>query len=43
MTWMLHVHCCPAEAWLKKKGKTRVEGPQSFSIYDSVGFEVLGE
>jgi len=32
-----------AEGWLKKKGKTRVEGPQSFSIYDSVGFEVLGE
>ncbi len=32
-----------AEDWLKKKGKTRVEGPQSFSIYDSVGFEVLGE
>lgn len=32
-----------AEEWLKKKGKTRVEGPQSFSVYDSVGFEVLGE
>jgi len=32
-----------AEDWLKKKGKTRVEGPQSFSIYDSVGFEVFGE
>ncbi len=32
-----------AEGWLKKKGKTRVEGPQSFSIYDSVGFEVFGE
>jgi len=28
--------------WVKKKGKTRLNGPQSFSIYDSVGFEVAG-
>ena len=32
-----------AEKWLKEKGKTRMEGPQSFSIYDAVGFEVQGE
>jgi hypothetical protein len=32
-----------AEAWLKERGKTRMEGPQSFSIYDAVGFEVFGE
>ena len=31
-----------AEYWLKMKGKTRIQGPQSFSIYDQVGFEVLG-
>ncbi|HOJ52556.1 MAG TPA: hypothetical protein PLT64_04610 [Syntrophales bacterium] len=31
-----------AADWLKKKGKTRLNGPQSFSIYDSVGFEVAG-
>ncbi|MGV7928378.1 MAG: hypothetical protein AB2L13_05625 [Spirochaetota bacterium] len=32
-----------AEAWLKAKGKTIMNGPQSFSIYDSVGFEVHGQ
>ncbi len=32
-----------AEAWLKERGKTRMEGPQSFSIYDAVGFEALGK
>ena len=32
-----------AEQWLKDKGKTRIQGPQSFSIYDAVGFEVQGE
>ena len=32
-----------AQGWLKEKGKTRVEGPHSFSIYDAVGFEVKGE
>jgi GNAT superfamily N-acetyltransferase len=32
-----------AEKWLKDRGKTRMEGPQSFSIYDAVGFEVQGE
>ncbi len=31
-----------AEAWLKAKGKRVMNGPQSFSIYDSVGFEVEG-
>ena len=32
-----------AEAWLKAKGKTMMNGPQSFSVYDSVGFEVHGQ
>jgi len=32
-----------AEEWLKEKGKTKIQGPQSFSIYDAVGFEVQGE
>lgn len=32
-----------AEAWLKAKGKTIMNGPQSFSVYDSVGFEVHGQ
>ena len=32
-----------AEAWLKSKGKTIMNGPQSFSVYDSVGFEVHGQ
>ena len=32
-----------AETWLKARGKTKMNGPQSFSIYDSVGFEVFGE
>ncbi len=32
-----------ASLWLKEKGKKIMNGPQSFSIYDSVGFEVEGE
>jgi len=32
-----------AAGWLRDRGKSRMQGPQSFSIYDSVGFEVLGE
>ncbi len=32
-----------ASAWLKHKGKKIMNGPQSFSIYDSIGFEVYGE
>ena len=31
-----------AAAWLKERGKTIIQGPQSFSIYDSVGFEIEG-
>lgn len=31
-----------AEDWLRKKGKKIMNGPQSFSIYDAVGFEVEG-
>jgi hypothetical protein len=31
-----------ASTWLKHKGKKVMNGPQSFSIYDSVGFEVDG-
>ena len=31
-----------ASSWLKHKGKKIMNGPQSFSIYDSVGFEVEG-
>lgn len=31
-----------ASDWLKKKGKTVMQGPHSFSIYDSVGFETEG-
>ncbi|MFZ2632449.1 MAG: hypothetical protein WA081_23785 [Desulfosalsimonadaceae bacterium] len=31
-----------ASDWLKQKGKKAMNGPQSFSIYDSVGFEVEG-
>jgi len=31
-----------ASAWLKTKGKRLMNGPQSFSIYDSVGFEIKG-
>ena len=31
-----------ASGWLKQKGKKIMNGPQSFSIYDSVGFEVVG-
>jgi len=31
-----------ASDWLKQKGKSVMNGPQSFSIYDSVGFEVDG-
>ena len=27
-----------AEAWLKEKGKTKIMGPESFGIYDEVGF-----
>jgi hypothetical protein len=32
-----------ASSWLKLKGKKIMNGPQSFSIYDSIGFEVDGE
>ncbi len=32
-----------ASDWLRHKGKKIMNGPQSFSIYDSVGFEVEGE
>jgi len=31
-----------AEEWLHKKGKKVMQGPQSFSVYDSVGFEAEG-
>ncbi|HQG31894.1 MAG TPA: hypothetical protein PLA83_08200 [Deltaproteobacteria bacterium] len=31
-----------AASWLRRKGKRIMNGPQSFSIYDSVGFEVEG-
>lgn len=31
-----------ASDWVRRKGKSRLNGPQSFSIYDSVGFEVAG-
>jgi hypothetical protein len=31
-----------ASDWLKHKGKKIMNGPQSFSIYDSIGFEVEG-
>lgn len=31
-----------ASGWLGQKGKAVMNGPQSFSIYDSVGFEVEG-
>ena len=31
-----------ASDWLKAEGKKVMNGPQSFSIYDSVGFEVAG-
>ena len=31
-----------ASSWLKLKGKKIMNGPQSFSIYDSIGFEVYG-
>jgi GNAT superfamily N-acetyltransferase len=31
-----------AEEWLRAKGKKKMNGPQSFSIYDAVGFEVEG-
>lgn len=32
-----------ASLWLQERGKKRMNGPQSFSIYDSVGFEVAGK
>jgi hypothetical protein len=32
-----------ASSWLSQKGKKIMNGPQSFSIYDSIGFEVYGE
>jgi hypothetical protein len=32
-----------AEEWLIGRGKKIMNGPQSFSIYDEVGFEVRGE
>lgn len=31
-----------AAGWLKERGKKVMQGPQSFSIYDSVGFEIHG-
>ncbi|MCU0848532.1 MAG: GNAT family N-acetyltransferase [Spirochaetes bacterium] len=31
-----------ARDWLRKKGKKTMNGPQSFSIYDSVGLDILG-
>ncbi len=31
-----------AADWLRRRGKTVMQGPQSFSVYDSVGFEVEG-
>jgi len=31
-----------AATWLRSRGKKVMNGPQSFSIYDSVGFEVQG-
>lgn len=31
-----------ASSWLEQRGKKIMNGPQSFSIYDSVGFEVEG-
>lgn len=31
-----------AAAWLKARGKTVMQGPQSFSVYDSIGFETEG-
>jgi len=31
-----------ASSWLKEKGKKVMNGPQSFSIYDSIGFEAEG-
>ncbi|MFC1670251.1 hypothetical protein ACFL20_07635 [Spirochaetota bacterium] len=32
-----------AEEWLRSKGKKTMNGPQSFSVYDPIGFEVKGE
>ena len=31
-----------AADWLRAKNKKRMQGPQSFSIYDDIGFEVQG-
>jgi hypothetical protein len=31
-----------AAVWLKERGKKMMQGPQSFSIYDSVGFDTEG-
>lgn len=31
-----------AEQWLKERGKTKMLGPESFSIYDAIGFIVDG-
>jgi len=31
-----------AAVWLKRRGKRVMQGPQSFSVYDSVGFETEG-
>ncbi len=31
-----------AASWLKRQGKEVIQGPQSFSIYESVGFETSG-
>ncbi len=30
-----------ARDWLLKKGKKRMNGPQSFTVYDQVGFDIL--
>ncbi|MFH0976355.1 MAG: hypothetical protein V1874_11295 [Spirochaetota bacterium] len=32
-----------AEDWLLSRGKSKINGPQNFSIYDQIGFEVHGE
>ena len=31
-----------AAVWLKERGKKMMQGPQSFSVYDSVGFDTEG-
>ncbi len=31
-----------AAEWLNRRGKTIIQGPQSFSVYDAVGFDIEG-